>query len=249
MPPPPLRIVLLRTQTAENLGACARALKNCGLSDWVWVNPEVDELGPARRMAVHAEDVLDGARRASSLEEAVADCVWVVGTSSRTVRGKRRLPPRAVAEEAWRRASDGPVALVFGDERSGLRADELERCHDLSAIPADGAQPSLNLAQAVLLYAYELRLQALAATPHTPAPTARAADDALLARLQGSLESLLRSGGFLRHEGRHAVQDLFAPLRRARLSLREAELWNAALRAVEKRLPGAQATAPLGQED
>ena len=161
----PIRFVLMRPRNAENLGAAARALKNCGLSEWTWVRPEAEDLGPARRLAVHAEEVLDGARRADTLEEAVADCVWVVGTSSRKVEGKRRLSPRAVGEELVARAAQGPVAVVFGDERSGLTNAEVERCHDLSAVPTDPSQPSINLAQAVLLYAYEVRMASLAAAP------------------------------------------------------------------------------------
>ncbi|HZI13207.1 MAG TPA: TrmH family RNA methyltransferase [Myxococcus sp.] len=237
----PVRFVLMRPRNAENLGAAARALKNCGLSDWVWVTPEVEDLGPARRLAVHAEDVLDGARRAATLEEAVADCVWVVGTSSRKVEGKRRLPPRAVGEELVARATQGSVALVFGDERSGLTNAEVERCHDLSAVPTAPEQPSINLAQAVLLYAYEVRVAHLEASAPPAGPLPVAATDAELAQVEATLETLLAAGGFLVDEqpGRTALRDLFAPLRRSRLTRKEARLWLAALHTVRKRLaPG-----------
>ncbi|AKQ67714.1 tRNA:Cm32/Um32 methyltransferase [Myxococcus hansupus] len=235
----PVRFVLMRPRNAENLGAAARALKNCGLSDWVWVRPEVEDLEPARRLAVHAQDVLEAARRADSLEEAVSDCVWVVGTSSRKVDGKRRLPPRAVGEELVARAPQGPVALVFGDERSGLTNAEVERVHDLSAVPTAPEQPSINLAQAVLLYAYEVRVAMLeaAATPAGPLPAA--ATDAELAQVEATLENVLTAGGFLvdAQPGRTAVRDLFAPLRRSRLTRKEARLWLAALHSVRKRWP------------
>jgi TrmH family RNA methyltransferase len=234
-----IRLVLLRPRNAENLGAAARAMKNCGLSDWVWVRPEVEELGPARRLAVHAEDVLEGARRVDTLGEAVADCVWVVGTSSRKVEGKRRLLPRAVAEELVTRAAQGPVALVFGDERSGLTNEEVDRCHDLSAVPTAPEQPSINLAQAVLLYAYEVRMAWLAAETRPPAPLPELAADDELARVEVALGEVLRAGGFLvdEHPGRHGLRDVFAPLRRARLTKREARLWLAAMKSVGKRLP------------
>ncbi|MBZ4417215.1 RNA methyltransferase [Myxococcus sp. RHSTA-1-4] len=234
----PVRFVLMRPRNAENLGAAARALKNCGLSDWVWVTPEVEDLGPARRLAVHAEDVLDAARRASTLEEAVADCVWVVGTSSRKVEGKRRLSPRAVGEELVARAPQGPVALVFGDERSGLTNAEVERCHDLSAVPTAPEQPSINLAQAVLLYAYEVRVATLAASAPPPGPLPAAATDAELAQVESALDTMLGAGGFLVDEqpGRTALRDLFAPLRRSRLTRKEARLWLAALHTVRKKL-------------
>ncbi len=238
---PPLRLVLLRPRNAENLGAAARALKNFGLTDWVWVQPAVEDLGPARRLAVHAQDLLDSVRRCDSLEEAVADCVWVVGTSSRSLEGKRRLSPRAFASEAVSRASDGPVALVFGDERSGLRNEEIWRCHDLSSVPTSPEQPSINLAQSVLLYGYEARMAALG-TPLSPSSEPAAATDAALAHLTDTLGALLRQSGFLVHEGRHALRDLVAPLRRARLSRKEAALWTAVLHRVQRAL------APLPPE-
>jgi len=235
---PPVRLVLMRPRTAENLGAAARAMKNCGLSDWAWVDVQAEELGPARRMAVHAEELLDAARRPTTLDEAISDCVWVVGTSSRFVRGKRRMTPRAVAEEAVTRGAQGPVAIVFGDERSGLTNEEVDRCHDLSAVPTDPSQPSINLAQAVLLYAYELRMAALAAEPRAPAPLPAAATDAELAFLETALHDALKAGGFLVHEERHALRDLTNPLRRARLSRHEARLWIAALRTLGRERRG-----------
>jgi TrmH family RNA methyltransferase len=234
----PIRLVLLRPRNAENLGAAARAMKNCGLSEWTWVHPEAKDLAPARRLAVHAEDVLQAAGRADSLDAAVADCVWVVGTSSRKVEGKRRLSPRAVAEEMVQRAAQGPVALVFGDERSGLTNAEVERCHDLSAVPTAPEQPSINLAQAVLLYAYELRMASLASEPPPPAPLPVAATDSELSLVESALEQALVSGRFLvdEHQGRTGLRDLFAPLRRSRLTRKEAKLWLAALHTLSKRL-------------
>lgn len=241
-PPPlpslPVRIVLVRPRNPENVGAIARAMKNFGLSDWAWVAREPADLAPARRLAVHAEELLGSAKAHASLEPAIADCVWVVGTSSRRVRGKRHLSPRELASEVRERAPQGRTALVFGDERSGLDNSEIDRCHALSAIPTSTEQPSLNLAQAVLLYAYELRLAALdrAARPRAPEPPA--ATDAELARVEAALEELLVAGGFLVQPGRRALLDLSAPLRRSALLRREARLWEAALRGVSKRLRG-----------
>jgi len=234
---PPLRLVLLRPRNAENLGAAARAMKNCGLAEWTWVTPVVEDFTPARRLAVHAEDVLEGAGRADTLEAAVSDCVWVVGTSSRKVVGKRRLSARETAQELVARGAQGKVALVFGDERSGMTNAEVERCHDLSAVPTDPSQPSINLAQAVLLYSYEVRMAALAAAAPAAAPLAAAATDAELAQVEGALKAALEAVGFLVNEGRHGLRDLFSPLRRARLTRKEARLWLAALHTVAKRSP------------
>ncbi|ACL66521.1 tRNA/rRNA methyltransferase (SpoU) [Anaeromyxobacter dehalogenans 2CP-1] len=228
----PVRLVLLRPRNPENLGAVARAMKNFGADDWAIAELGTHDFAAMRRVAVHAEELLDRPRLVRTLDEAVADCAWVVGTSSRTVKGKRRLPPAEVAREALERAAAGRTAIVFGDERSGLTNDEVHRCHDLSAIPAGEAQPSLNLAQAALVYLYELRKAALAAA----APPSRAAEagatDAELTAVEDALRAALRGGGFLAGPERHAVRDLTAALRRARLGRREARLWLAALRTL-----------------
>jgi tRNA (cytidine32/uridine32-2'-O)-methyltransferase len=234
----PIRIVLLRPRSAENLGAAARALKNFGLDDWVWVDPVVreDELEPARRLAVHAGDVLDAARTVESLDTAVADCTWVVGTTSRHVPGLRRIDPRqACSQLVERAAAGGRVALVFGDEQSGMRNAELLRCNAVSAVPSDRRQPSLNLAQAVLLYSYELRTATLAAqSASASAPRAVAATDAELHALQDLLGDVLAHSGFLVQSERHALHDLIAPLARSELSRREVRLWLAALHTVRR---------------
>jgi len=229
-PPPSVRLVLLRPRVPENLGAVARAMRNLGLADWALVEPRTLDFHAARRVAVHAEELLDRPRIERTLDEAVADCVWVVGTSSRRVRGKRALGPAEVAREALGR---GPTALVFGDERGGLSNAEIERCHDLSTIPAEPDQPSLNLAQAVLLYGWEIRKARQGAAGSEPGPGARGgASDRELEVLEQALREALRESGFLRGPERHAVRDLHATLRRARLSTREARLWIAALKGL-----------------
>ncbi len=232
--PFPLRLVLMRPRVPENVGAAARAMKNFGISDWAWVSPAFDDLEPARRLAVHAEDLLGRARRCQSLDEAIADCVWVVGTSSRHVRGKRRLGPREAATELVERASEGPIALVFGDERSGLTNEEVDRCHDLSSVAAALEQPSLNLAQAVLLYVHEIYEARRASSPPPPRPAPATATDAEVLGLEDALRRALRSGGFLQAEERHAIRELMSPLRRSRLTRRETGLWRAALESIAR---------------
>jgi tRNA/rRNA methyltransferase len=229
-----VRIVLVRPRNPENLGAVARVMRNFGLDDWAIAALGTHDFAAARRVAVHAEDLLDRPRVVATLDEAISDCAWVVATSSRRVRGKRRLAPDEVAREALARAGEGTTAIVFGDERSGLTNAEVDRCHDLSAIPSAAEQPSLNLAQAVLVYAWELR-RALGAAPSRAGPRppdGAGATDAELARVEEALRSALRGGGFLAGPERHAVRDLVSTLRRARLSRREARLWLAALRTL-----------------
>jgi tRNA/rRNA methyltransferase len=230
-----VRLVLLRPRNPENLGAVARAMKNLGLDDWAIAALGTHDFETARRVAVHAEEILDRPRLVDTLDAAVADCAWVVGTSSRRVRGKRRLTPQEVAREAVARAGEGRTAIVFGDERSGLTHAEVDRCHDLSAIPTEPGQPSMNLAQAVVVYAWELRRAALeapaAARPRRPP---EGATDAELAGVEAALRAALRASGFLAGPERHAVRDLVAALRRARLTKREARLWAAALRTITR---------------
>jgi tRNA/rRNA methyltransferase len=237
---PPCRLVLLRPRNPENLGAIARVMKNFGLHDWAIAELGTHDFAAMRRVAVHAEELLDRPRLVRTLDEAVADCAWVVGTSSRRVRGKRLLAPEEVAREAVARAAEGRTAIVFGDERSGLTNAEVLRCHDLSVIPTEGDQPSLNLAQAVLVYGWELKRALDRETPAAEgaARPARAASDAELSRIEEALRAALRDGGFLRGPERHAVRDLMDALRRARLRQREARLWVAALRSLHGRLKG-----------
>ncbi len=225
----PVRIVLLRPRSPENLGGVARAMRNFGVSDWAIAALGTHDFAAARRVAVHAEDLLDRPRLVRTLDDAVGDCAWVVGTSTRRVRGKRRLAPAEVAREALERRRSGVTAIVFGEERSGLTNAEAARCHDLSSIPADAAQPSLNLAQAVLVYCYALRCAAIASGAPPPPLAPAAATDAEVARVEEALRAALRACGFLAGPERHAVRDLVATLRRARLTPREARLWLAAL--------------------
>jgi tRNA/rRNA methyltransferase len=231
------RIVLVRPRNPENIGGVARAMRNFELHDWAIVELGTHDFATARRVAVHAEDLLDRPRLCATLDEAVADCAWVVGTSARTLRGRPWFRPEEVGRAAQERRP-GRTAIVFGEERSGLTGAELDRCHDLSAIPTGAAQPSLNLAQAVLLYAWEMCRAGMA--PDGAAPSRRPAvlaTDAQLQAVEGALRDALRSGGFLAGPERHAVRDLAEVLRRGRPSPREARLWETALRAVGKQRP------------
>lgn len=210
-------------------------MKNFGLSDWVIAALGTHDFASARRVAVRAEDLLDRPRLVRTLDEAVADCAWVVGTTSRRVRGRRRLAPDEVAREALARAGRGRTAIVFGDERGGLTREEVLRCHDLSAIPSGEAQPSLNLAQSVVVYAYEVRRAALAAGSRPVARAEADAADGETIRVEQALREALRAAGFLAGPERHAVRDLLATIRRGRLSRREVGLWLAALHTLGRK--------------
>jgi len=144
-------------------------MKNMGLRTLWLVDPKAGIEEPSSRALAHgAWDVLDGARRAASLLEAVSASGAVVGTSALEVEGA--WTPRRLAAEASSLAGERALSLVFGPESTGLSAAERALCHRLVRIPSDPEQPSLNLAQAVLLLAYELRLAFLAGAA-TAAPT------------------------------------------------------------------------------
>jgi tRNA/rRNA methyltransferase len=190
------RIVLVRPQIADNLGATARVMRNLGLKDLVLVSPEADTADrQARRLSTHGETILDHARTVPDLGDAVADCLLVAGTSARTgqlIRGQFGSPDEVMPGLAERLRA-GPVALVFGPERSGLTDRELTRCHHFIHIPTDPSYPALNLAQAVAICLYELRRAWLKQTPAPvePAPLVTFAEqERMFAELRASLEEI-----------------------------------------------------------
>ena len=159
-----IRIVLVGTQHPGNIGAAARAMKTMGLARMVLVAPEklLDEA--AYRRSAGAEDVMGDAPVLATLAEAVADCQLVLGCTARSRRvALEELLPRDAAGRAVASAAEGgEVAMVFGRERTGLTNEELQLCHVAVHIPSDPAFSSLNLAAAVQVLAYELRLALLA---------------------------------------------------------------------------------------
>jgi len=158
-----LRIVLVCTQHPGNIGSAARAIKTMGLSRLVLVGPERASSAEASALAAGADDVLAAAQRFETLAEAVADCRLVLGCTARSRRvALDELLPRDAAARAVADATMGAeVALVFGRERTGLTNDELQLCHAAVHIPANPEYSSLNLAAAVQVLAYELRLALL----------------------------------------------------------------------------------------
>ena len=153
-----LRIVLVGTQHPGNIGSAARAMKTMGLSKLVLVAPEKAPDRDTHAMAAGADDLIEAALVFATLAEAVADCRWVLGCTARSRRIQlEQMHPRDAAGRAVRAAAGGPVALVFGRERTGLDNEELQLCHAAVHIPSDPAFSSLNLAAAVQVLSYELR--------------------------------------------------------------------------------------------
>lgn len=187
-------VVLHRPQDVRNIGAVVRAMKNMGFGRLRLVDPApfdpTDLLGIAHR----ADAIVAAIETFASLPEAIADTRFVVGTSERPRPdrpSRSDLRPFA-AELAARAAAAGPVALLFGTEDNGLDRAALDRCNVVLSIPADPAYPSLNLAQAVLLVLYELRMAVAPAPLAVPRrPPATAAElETLATALDAALDAI-----------------------------------------------------------
>jgi tRNA/rRNA methyltransferase len=156
-----VRVVLVAPSHPGNIGAAARAMHTMGLERLVLVEPRRYPDPDAVALASGATAVLDGARVVASLDEALAGCVLAVGLSARAREfAGRVLAVREAAAQAIAHAAHGDVAVVFGTEMSGLSNAELARCGIVATIPTNPGYGSLNVAAAVQVVAYELRLAA-----------------------------------------------------------------------------------------
>ena len=236
-----IRIVLVETSHTGNMGSVARAMKTMGLTNLWLVNPLVKPDSQAIALAAGASDVIGNAQIVDTLDDALAGCSLVVGTSARS----RTLPwpmldPRECGLKSVSEGQHAPVALVFGRERVGLTNDELQKCHYHVAIAANPEYSSLNLAMAVQVIAYEVRMAWLAtqqqdapAVDHdeTPYPLV---DD--LERFYGHLEQTLISTGFIRanHPGQvmNKLRRLFT---RARPESQELNILRGMLASIEQK--------------
>ena len=195
----PVRIVLVGTTHPSNIGAVARAMRNMGLTDLALVNPKTFPSAQAVARASGATDVLDNTQVFSSLDDAVADCGWVIGTSAR----RRSIAwPTLLAKEAAtaaiEKSAQSTVAIVFGPEKTGLSNEDMDRCAALVAIPTTDFS-SLNLAMAVQVVAYELFVQrdqfAIQQPKDSPPATAEE-----LEHLYNHIERIALESGFLNPE-------------------------------------------------
>jgi tRNA/rRNA methyltransferase len=210
------RVVLIRPQVAGNLGATARVMRNLGLTDLALVAPVADPADArARQMSTHGETILNQARIVAELDEAVADCLLVAATSARIGGPFRRQsvgPPNEIMPHVVEALRNGPAALVFGPEPSGLTDAEVTRCHLLIHVPTDPAYPALNLAQAVAICLYELRqswLRSATGPSAAPGPAPFADQERMFAHLRTALEDIHflygQSADTLMHALRHLI--------------------------------------------
>jgi tRNA/rRNA methyltransferase len=238
-----IRVVLSQTSHPGNIGSAARAMKTMGLSKLVLVAPRLFPAWEATSLAAGADDVLGHALVVQSLDEALAGCAYAVAASARpreliaAVIDARSAAAQLVA--AAQGGGDGApheVAVVFGNETSGLSNEDARRCNALAHIPANPAYSSLNLAAAVQVFAYELRMAVDAAVP---GPVGPQDVPATLDEIDGLLrhcESALTEIGFLKPDnpGRLMVrlQKLFG---RARLEKEEVNILRGIMNAAVAR--------------
>ncbi len=165
-------VVLSHTTEPMNIGATCRAMKTMGLSRLRLISPLNPKGRTARALAHGAEDILDSAEVVDSLMDAVGDALVVTGTTARRrqLRKQSHLPPDRFAQHIVDHSRAGKVAVLFGTERSGLTNDEVDICRYLSSVDTAPEHGSLNLSQAVMLYAYEIRQAWSLARDDKPAP-------------------------------------------------------------------------------
>lgn len=244
-----IRIVLVGTQHPGNIGSAARALKTMGLSRLVLVAPERFPHAEADALAAGADDVLATAQLHASLAEAVADCRLVLGCTarSRRVALAEQFPRDAAARVLATTGEGGEVALVFGRERTGLTNDELQLCHGAVHIPANPDYSSLNLAAAVQVLTYELRLALLgnvaeARIASTEAPASHAELEGFFAQLAQTLDAIDFHKGRAPESAMRKLRRLFL---RSGLDMREVRLLRGILADARRMARLAGAHAPM----
>ncbi len=224
-------VVLDHPQELVNIAHVVRGLKNFGLRDLRLVNPREYESYRVEGIAHQTQDILSRVRAYSTLEDAIADCVHVVGFTARGRTAKRNLQrPREAAAEIASLAEGGPVALLFGREDKGLSNDALDRCHRVVTIPSDSGYPSLNLAHAVIIMLYELALVGGAEERpfKEPRRTSEPAPADELERLFADVAKALQAIEFFKTRNADGVmRTIRAIAHRAPLDLREVKLLRA----------------------
>jgi tRNA/rRNA methyltransferase/tRNA (cytidine32/uridine32-2'-O)-methyltransferase len=195
-----IKIILCQASEGGNVGAICRIMKNMGLSGLRLAAPQPMNTEQIYARAVHARDMWEKAQIYDNLAEAAADCAVVVGATRRRGRNRKSvsMTPRALAE--WLAQRQGPAAIVFGSERTGLEDSELDLCNIASHIPVSDIQPSLNLSHAVQIYAYELFL---ALEQQNPVKGEWQPMNQLeVSELVGTITDTLASLGFYKYPGR-----------------------------------------------
>lgn len=239
-----VKIVLVETSHTGNMGSAARAMKTMGLTNLCLVNPIIKPDSQSISLAAGASDIIKQAQVFSSLEEAVADCSLVIGTSARP-RSLQwpNLTPKECGDKIIAESSHhAQVALVFGRERVGLTNDELQKCHFHVGIPANPDYSSLNLAMSVQVLCYEIRMSMLSAQDSLSQLVAQNVNDIQypkdedIERFYQHLEQTLLQTGFINpnHPGQimGRLRRLFT---RARIEQQELNILRGILTSIDKK--------------
>lgn len=235
-----IRIILVETSHTGNMGSTARAMKTMGLTNLYLVNPLVQPDSHAIALSAGASDVIGNATIVNSLDEALAGCELVIGTSARSrTLSWPMVEPRECGERSVETASHSPVAIVFGRERVGLTNEELQKCNYHLYIPTNPEYGSLNLAMAVQLVSYEIRMAYLAAQELKEATSPEheveypPVED--MERFYQHLEQVLKESGFIRkaHPGQ-IMNKLRRLYTRARPETQELNILRGILTSMEK---------------
>jgi len=240
--PFPIRIVLVETSHPGNIGAAARAMKNMSLEELVLVNPRQFPHAEATARASGAEDVLSRARVVGDLASGLEGCGLVLATTSRERDGYYGVvDARAGARRAVEHATRAPVAIMFGSERTGLTNDELRYAHALLAIPANPVYPSLNIAMALQIVAYEILCARLENEQQVPrsitTPAVPLASPAELERMYEHLAEVLDEIDFRdrTQSGTHLMKRIRRLLQRAEPDINEVNILRGILTAIQQR--------------
>lgn len=190
-----VRLVLVEPSGAINLGSIARIMKNMGLNQLWLVNPRCDRLGTeALQMAVHARELLENAQVVEHLPQALSGCQRIVATAGRIDQGNLHL---VSPEQGLKWAVTAKAAIVFGTEDRGLSNQDLQYCQQVINIPTTPAYSSLNLAQAVAICCYHLRLLWLETKELEPPPPKDLASFEAIEGFYQHLETILNQAGYL----------------------------------------------------
>jgi len=193
-----IRIVLVEPQSSGNIGSVCRAMMNMGITDLAIINPhDRHDWEEARRLSCHANKLLEARKVFQTLEEAIADCTVVAGTSARTGMHRDHAGlPREIAPLILDSAAHHPTALVFGREDTGLTNEELALCTHIINIPSSEIYQSLNLSHAVMVCCYELFLLAGSGDYQPPRERSSEANGEMRDRLFDSWSHMMLETGF-----------------------------------------------------
>ena len=192
----PISIVLVRPRDPNNIGACARAMGNFGLSDLRVVDP-YEPVWRESVSAVGVNDIMQQAKRCATLDEALQDATFsMASTAIKNREIKQEIVPLPSLNERLQAAPEGRVALVFGNEKNGLSGEDIERCDVVLNIPTASKQPSINLAQAVILTCYELSRRPGFKAIRRPGQAPEAPTDAQKEIFISSADVLFEKSGF-----------------------------------------------------